>query len=351
MAAEPAPLESVHAPRLMSPPLDERAAFLQSLVETMHATLTAEAARAADDIERRRAAFVAAVRSRREAMARRMRELAVEDRQAIDLWVADELSRVQVERERRSRELEADLAISLAEHDAKIEEEIQQVEAAIATYRAEIDDFFASLVRETDPVAIAKRASERPPFPTIELSVHAVVSAPPRAAEPTAAAEPEVPTVQEAVATPEPGSVEVAPELVVAAVAAEPVAAVAIAAEPAAAVEAEPAATAEPAAAAEPAPQPEPEREPVPVMDPIAAKRAEWWAAWKALHEPPELSEVLEVAEQEAPSDVLEAVTAGSVARPDQQSTGVLISSIPILRPFNWLRRDRDADEGANGAS
>ena len=338
MAAEPAPLESVHAPRLMSPPLDERAAFLQSLVETMHATLSAEAARVADDIERRRAAFVASVRSRREPMARRMRELAVEDRQAIDLWVADELSRVQVERERRARELEADLATSLAEHDARIEEEIQQVEAAIATYRAEMDEFFSSLVRETDPVAIAKRASERPRFPTIELSVHAVVSAPPRGAEETSPAEPEVPTAEEAMATPqpiaEPAAVAVAP----AAVAPEP--------EP----QPEPVAV---AAAVEPAaaPDPEPERQPVPVMDPIAAKRAEWWAAWKALHEPPELSEVLEVAEQEAPSDVLEAVTAGSVARPDQQNTGILISSIPILRPFNWLRRDRDADEGANGTS
>ena len=340
MAAEPAPLESVHAPRLMSPPLDERDAFLQSLVETMHATVTAEAARLADDIERRRAAFVDSVRSRREPMARRMRELAIEDRQAIDLWVADELSRVQVERERRARELEADLATSLAEHDARIEEEIQQVEAAIATYRAEIDAFFASLVRETDPVAIAKRASERPRFPTIELSVHAVVSAPPRPAEPTAPVEPEVPTVQEAMATSEP----VAPSELVAP---EP-AAVATTPAPQPEPEPEPAAV---AAAATPAAEPEPERQPVPVMDPIAAKRAEWWAAWKALHEPPELSEVLEVAEQEAPSDVLEAVTAGSVARPDQQSSGILISSIPILRPFNWLRRDRDADEGANGAT
>ena len=331
MAAEPAPFEPVRAPRLMSPPLDERAAFLQSLADTMHATLTAEAARVADDIERRRAGFIEAVRSRREPMARRMRELAIEDRQAIDLWVADELSRVQVERERRARELELDLATSLAEHDARIDEEIQQVEAAIATYRAEVDDFFASLARETDPVAIAKRASERPRFPTIELNVHAVVSAPPSVAEPDVPAEPEALTVQEAVAAPESVAVEVA---------AAPAVAVA------APVEAAPAS----AVVAEPAPEPEPERAPVPVMDPIAAKRAEWWAAWKALHEPPELSEVLDAAEQEAPSEVLEAVTAGPVARPDQQSSGILISSIPILRPFNWLRRDRDADEGANGA-
>jgi hypothetical protein len=342
MAAEPAPLESVHAPRLMSPPLDERAAFLQSLVETMHATLSTEAARVADDIERRREAFVAAVRSRREPMARRMRELANEDRQAIDLWVADELTRVQIERQRRTRELEVDLATSLAENDAQIEDEIQQVEAAIATYRAEIESFFAALVSETDPVVIAKRASERPRFPTIEMSVHAVVSAPPRAAtaepaEPTATAEPEVPIVQEEVTAPEPVAVEAIGTAEVAA--------------PVAAAVAEPAPAPAAVAAAQPAPEPEPERAPVPVMDPIAAKRAEWWAAWKALHEPPELSEVLDAAEQEAPSDVLEAVTAGSVARPDQQSSGILISSIPILRPFNWLRRDRDADEGANGAS
>ena len=86
-------------------------------------------------------------------------------------------------------------------------------------------------------------------------------------------------------------------------------------------------------------------------MDPIAAKRAEWWAAWKELHEPPELSEVLATVEQEAETaDVLEAVTAGPAARPEEASSGgVLLSSIPILRPFNWLRRDRDAAEGTNG--
>lgn len=328
MAAEPAPFEPVHAPRLVSPPLDERASFLQSLVETMHATLSAEAARVADDIERRRAAYVAAARSQREPMARRMRELANEDRGAIDRWAADELARIQIERERRVHEVEVDLASSLAEHDARIEAEIQRVEAAIATYRVEIEAFFASLARETDPVAIAQKASERPRFPTIEISVHAVVSAPPPASEPTAPAEPEAPALPEAVAAPEPVA---APELVAASepVAVEVAVAAAVAAEPAA----------------------EPERAPVPVMDPIAAKRAEWWAAWKALHEPPELSEVLDAAEQEAPSDVLEAVTAGSVARPDQSSGGVLITSIPILRPFNWLRRGRDADEGAHGTS
>jgi hypothetical protein len=329
MAAEPAPFEPVHAPRLVSPPLDERASFLQSLVETMHATLSAEAARVADDIERRRAAFVAAARSQREPMARRMRELANEDRGAIDRWAADELARIQIERERRVHEVEVDLASSLAEHDARIEEEIQRVEAAIATYRVEIEAFFASLARETDPVAIAQKASERPRFPAIEISVHAVVSAPPPAPVPTAPAEQEAPALQEAVAVPE---LVGAPEPIAAP---EPVAVEAVAA--AAAVAAEHAA--------------EPERAPVPVMDPIAAKRAEWWAAWKALHEPPELSEVLDAAEQEAPSDVLEAVTAGSVARPDQQSGGVLITSIPILRPFNWLRRGRDADEGAHGTS
>ena len=105
---------------------------------------------------------------------------------------------------------------------------------------------------------------------------------------------------------------------------------------------------AEPIVPADPELSAEPERAPVPVMDPIAAKRAEWWAAWKALHEPPELSEVLDAAEQEAPRDVLEAVTVGSTARPDQSGSGNLINSIPILRPFNWLRRDRDSDEGAH---
>ena len=315
MAAEPAPSISTHAPGAESPPVDEREAFVQALRETMLATLTAERFRLADDIEGRRAAQIAAVQSRRVSVASRIRELADEDREAIAQWVVDEQIRIERERQGRVQDLERDLVTSLAEHDARIDDEIQTTEAAIAAHRIEVDTYFAALSRESDPVEIARRAGAVPRFPIIETKVHAVVSAPPSIAEPTA------PAADESVVGTEPAAPEAE-----APVAAEPEA------PPPEPVTAE--ATAEP------------EAQPVPVMDPIAAKRAEWWAAWKDLHEPPELSEVLDSADQEAQQvDVLEAVTAGR----DQFGSGFGLESIPILRPFARLRRDRDTAEGANG--
>ena len=323
MVAQPSDFASARASGEEPAPLDERAAFLQALSETMQATMTAERARVADDIERRRAAHLAEVHARRETVASRIRELADDDRRAIDRWASDERIRIQFERDRRAQELERDLATSLAEHDTRIDQDIQRVEAAIAAHRAEVEAYFTAVSRETDPVAIAQRAGERPRFPNIETNPHAIVSAPPRSSEPAAPAV-EAPVVAAAADVPEPAA--------------------------AAAVEAPVvAATTEIAEKAE-APL-------VPVMvDPIAAKRAEWWAAWKALHEPPELSEVLASAEEEAAraeqpahAEQPAAVAAGSYVGPDEPVSALRLESIPILRPFARLRRDRDPNAGTNG--
>jgi hypothetical protein len=241
MAAQPSPFESDHPPNSESPPVDEGAAFLGSLAEAMRATLSAQEAGAAEEIDRRRAEHIAAINARRESEASRMRELAEEDRTAIVRWAADERMRIQLERERRTRELEEDLEASLAEHGSRVEREIRTAEAAIAAHWAEVAAFFAAVADETDPVAIARQATQRPQFPSLDRNAEEVVSASPGVEEP------ETPAVEErAVAASSNGA---APG--------------------------------------------------VPVMDPIAAKRAEWWAAWKDLHEPPELGEVLDLVEAE----------------------------------------------------
>ena len=42
------------------------------------------------------------------------------------------------------------------------------MEAAIATYRTEVDAYFEKLEGETDPVAIAQHAGQRPVFPDLD---------------------------------------------------------------------------------------------------------------------------------------------------------------------------------------
>jgi hypothetical protein len=146
---------------------DEGALFLAELVRAMHSTASLECARIGEDTDRRREAQIQEVRAREEADADRMRELAGDDLKSIDTWAAGETKRIQIERERREKELNADLETSLAGHRAKVDREIEVVEAAIASYRAEVDAFFERLDRETDPVLIAQQAGRRPVFPTL----------------------------------------------------------------------------------------------------------------------------------------------------------------------------------------
>jgi hypothetical protein len=145
--------------------------FLAQLADAMRATAGAERARIADDIERRRVAQVALIKDGRDAEANRMRELADEDRTAIDTWAETETRRIQAERERRTSELEADLTRSLAEHASQIDGRIQAVEDAIKAHRDEVDAFFTALEAETDPVRIAQQAGRRPTFPDLDAAM------------------------------------------------------------------------------------------------------------------------------------------------------------------------------------
>jgi hypothetical protein len=160
---------------LPSAAADEGSEFLSELVRAMRTTAGLERARIGDDIDRRRQDHIDKVQARKALEADRMRELAAEDTAAIQAWVEGETTRIELERERRETAVREDLELSLAEHGSKIDREIEGVEAAIATYRAEVEAFFDDLDGETDPVLIAKRAALRPVFPALYALVAATV--------------------------------------------------------------------------------------------------------------------------------------------------------------------------------
>jgi hypothetical protein len=286
MAEQPSPFESDRAPDLEiigfegangAQPVDERSAFLDSMVQAMQATLTAARTRVAEDVERRRVAHIAAINARREVEVSRMHELADEDAKAIATWAAAERLRIQFERERRTQELQADLESSLAEHRSKIEREIESAEAAIAAHRAEIDVFFANLHRETDPVALAQWAIRRPLFPALDATDEG-----PDAGSPSVSLT-EMPAIDAVNGT-----------------------------------EDRPAAQATvPTETTIPADAPA-----VAVMDELAAKRARWWAMWTALPEPPAV--LLPVDQGDLNGDLLEAVGVG--ADQDESESGSVSS-------------------------
>jgi hypothetical protein len=192
-ATEGEPAEAPVAEAAAETPADDESIFLAALSRAMQTTAEAEKARLIAEMDARRDALISSVRARRESESSRMRELADEDLKGIDTWATAERERIQAERERRAQVVRADLELSLTQHGAKIDREIEVVEAAIMNYRADVDAFFANIERET-PLAIAQQAGRRPVFPSIEAlegSSAAAESAPAESA-PTDGATPEI---------------------------------------------------------------------------------------------------------------------------------------------------------------
>jgi hypothetical protein len=142
--------------------------FIARLADAMRQTAEAERSRVGEDIDRRRTEHLAAIAARRESEATRMRELAADDRKAIESWADAERQRIKKERDERLAGVEADLGASLDEHAKTVDAEVERVESAISAYRAEVDAFFGSLEEESDPERIAQFARQRPAFPDLE---------------------------------------------------------------------------------------------------------------------------------------------------------------------------------------
>ena len=310
---------------------DDGSVFVAELVRAMQTTAGAERVRISEEIERRRQAHVDGVRAREASEAERIRELAREDIQAIEAWADGEKERIKRERQRRMTDLHDDLDLSLSEHRAKIDLEVEAVETAIAGYRAEVDAFFERLDRETDLVLIAQQAAMRPVFPTLGAVVASVAADPAETAD-TAEAEPVV--AEAPPAGPDDGATG------------------------------QIAGVTERSAVGVMDPQAAPE--PVAVMDPQAAAEAvESWAA------PPQTTPepVPAVAsddvdrgtgddvdrgtgddvDQGAGTEQAEPVTA--VIGSSDGGSGSLLQSMAVKQPMGWLRRHANGGDQANGES
>ena len=331
---------------------DDNTAFLAELAKAMKTTVAVERTRITQDADRRRDAHIAGINDRRESESAKMRELAQDDLKGIDAWAERERQRIQAERERRAASVRKDLESSLAEHRAKIDGEIQAVDAAVATYRSEVEAFFSVLDQESDPVAIAQHAGQRPVFPTLEAVATPEASAPDAgptqdstpavAAESAPAATAEAAAAQAPAAstdsTEAPAASDAAPETAEAPATAEALVADAPAEAPVAEpVAAEPVA-AEPVAAA---PAKTASTPMVGVMDSSKSttKLAQAWAAWQASTEAADQARDAEQAAtggegSNTPSaEGASPVAAGSYKPAGQHNSG---------GPMSWLRRDKD---------
>jgi len=148
-------------------PVDETADFLTRLARSMQAVARAQRTRIAAEVDLRRVARLTELRDGRRAEALRLRQLAAENRRAIDAWAESAKRRITNERERRKAELESDLKRSLREENRRVARRVKDIEAVIVAHVAEIEGFFAELEREMDPVRLAEQAQRPPAFPDL----------------------------------------------------------------------------------------------------------------------------------------------------------------------------------------
>lgn len=175
--------------------------FLAELAKAMQTTAQAEQTRNAEETEQRRQSHIDAIRAREAIEAEELRELAKDDVKGIDAWSDGEIKRIKLERERRIAARREQLQVRLEEHRTVVGREVEAVEASVGAYRADIAEYFRRLESETDPVAIARYAGTRPPFPDLTkigpgdvpgTTDSRPVGAQPQAARPPAQAAPEV---------------------------------------------------------------------------------------------------------------------------------------------------------------
>ncbi len=148
--------------------IDDRTQFLGDLARVMQSTVASEQTRNTELAEQRRKAHVDGIRERESEEIEELRELAKDDIKGIDAWSEGEIKRIKLERERRIASRREQLQTRLEEHRAVVGREVDAVEAAVANYRTEMEQFFGRLGGETDPIAIASLAGKQPAFPDLK---------------------------------------------------------------------------------------------------------------------------------------------------------------------------------------
>ena len=148
--------------------IDDRTQFLGDLARVMQSTVASEQTRNTELAEQRRKAHVDGIREREAEEIEELRELAKDDIKGIDAWSEGEIKRIKLERERRIASRREQLQTRLEEHRSVVGREVDAVEAAVANYRTEMEQFFGRLAGENDPIVIASLAGKQPAFPDLK---------------------------------------------------------------------------------------------------------------------------------------------------------------------------------------
>jgi hypothetical protein len=155
-------------------------------------------------------AYIESIHATSATEATELRRLADDDVAAIREWSKQEIARIREETESRISGRKGSLEREIEEHAAAIERRIERVQSRVASFEAEMADFFERLTAEQDPTRLAAMAETLPEPPSFDAEMDAAdspaaVSAPEPIAAPVAVAEPVEPvteTVEPAVESP-----------------------------------------------------------------------------------------------------------------------------------------------------
>jgi hypothetical protein len=142
--------------------------FLADLTRAMQ--VAAEQARAAtlDQFRSEGTVVVERIHARSATGATELRRHADDDVAAIKEWSKAEIARIREETERRVAARREQLEGQLERHAALVEHEIEKVRGRIASFEADMGQFFDDLVGEDDPAVFAARAASLPEAPSFE---------------------------------------------------------------------------------------------------------------------------------------------------------------------------------------
>jgi hypothetical protein len=143
-------------------------------------------------------AFIESIHASSAAEATELRRLADDDVAAIRDWSKQEIARIREETETRISGRKGSLEREIEEHAAAIERRIERVQSRVASFEAEMADFFERLTAEQDPTRLAAMAETLPEPPSFDAEMDGTDG--PAAAAPEPIAEPVAVAVAEPVA-------------------------------------------------------------------------------------------------------------------------------------------------------
>jgi hypothetical protein len=170
-AEEPPMVDQQSAPPSSAPPSKKPSKLMADLSAAIRST--AETARdqslAQTDADARQ--VVTTIREQSTEGAAGLRQQCDEDIAGIREWSKAEIARIREETDDRISSRKSTLEQELADHAASVDYMVEEVEAEVARYQAEMESYLERLRNEDDPARLATLAESMPDAPSFEAWV------------------------------------------------------------------------------------------------------------------------------------------------------------------------------------